>query len=165
MLGKRMEKALNGQVNEELRVACLYRSMSAYLHSFNLVGFANWMQGRPQDKLVQAIRICDYINERGGRAILPAVAAPPAEWGSPLAAFLEVHRRKQKLTALIDDLMKLATAGNDYITRSFLYWSVNDQAQELDSANQMLRKLQLVPKTPGVLFSIDPYGRVFAPPG
>jgi len=50
MIGKRMEEALNGQVNAELYSAYLYLSMDAYFESLNLAGFANWMHVQTQGK-------------------------------------------------------------------------------------------------------------------
>ena len=41
MISKKMEKALNEQVNAELFSAYLYLSMEAYFKSLNLDGFAN----------------------------------------------------------------------------------------------------------------------------
>jgi hypothetical protein len=44
MISKKMEKALNEQVNAELFSAYLYLSMESYFKSLNLNGFA---KGRP----------------------------------------------------------------------------------------------------------------------
>jgi ferritin len=43
MLPKKMEKALNDQVNAEFFSSYLYLSMSAYFTRKNLPGFAHWM--------------------------------------------------------------------------------------------------------------------------
>jgi len=42
MLKKKMEGALNEQINRELYSAYLYLSMSAYSEHIGLSGFANW---------------------------------------------------------------------------------------------------------------------------
>ena len=44
MLDKKMEDALNDQLNWELYSSYLYASMSAYFQAQNLTGFANWMR-------------------------------------------------------------------------------------------------------------------------
>ena len=44
MLSKKIENAINKQINAELWSAYLYLSMSAHFESINLGGFANWMQ-------------------------------------------------------------------------------------------------------------------------
>ena len=155
MLGNKMEKALNGQVNAELYSSYLYLSMSAYFESLKLRGFANWMRVQAQEEVVHAMKIYDHIIERGGRVILPAVEAPPTEWDSPLAVFEQVYSHEQKVTGLINDLVDLATSENDPATKSFLQWFVDEQAEEEDSANQVLQKLKLVGEAPDGLFMID----------
>ena len=42
MIGKKMESALNEQVNRELYSAYLYMSMSSFSDRIGLKGFANW---------------------------------------------------------------------------------------------------------------------------
>ena len=155
MIGKKMEEALNGQVNAELYSSYLYLSMSAYFESLKLRGFANWMRVQAQEEVVHAMKIYDHIIERGGRVILRPVEAPPTEWDSPLAVFEQVYSHEQKVTGLINDLVDLATSENDPATKSFLQWFVDEQAEEEDSANQVLQKLKLVGEAPDGLFMID----------
>ena len=107
MLSDRMQKALNGQVNAELYSSYLYLSMNAYFKSVNLDGFANWMFAQAQEELMHAMKIYEFINQRGGRVLLATVEAPPTEWDSPLAVFEETLRHEQKVTGLINDLIDL----------------------------------------------------------
>ena len=50
MLNKKIEEAINKQINAELWSAYLYLSMSAYFESENLPGFANWMKVQYQEE-------------------------------------------------------------------------------------------------------------------
>ncbi len=87
MLSRKIEEALNEQINSELYSAYLYLSMVAYFESVNLPGFANWMRVQTQEELMHAMKIYDFVNERGGRVILRQIKAPPNSWDSPLAVF------------------------------------------------------------------------------
>ena len=155
MIGKKMEVALNEQINAELYSSYLYLSMSAYLESLNLRGFAHWMRVQAREEEGHALKIYDHIIERGGRVTLGAVEAPPTEWDSPLAVFEQVASHEQKVTGLINELVDLATSENDHATRSFLQWFVAEQVEEEDAANQVLEKFKLVAAAPGGLFMID----------
>jgi len=155
MIGKKMEVALNEQINAELYSSYLYLSMSAYLESLNLRGFAHWMRVQAREEEGHALKIYDHIIERGGRVTLGAVEAPPTEWDSPLAVFEQVASHEQKVTGLINELVDLATSENDHATRSFLQWFVDEQVEEEDAANQVLEKFKLVAAAPGGLFMID----------
>lgn len=155
MLSKKMEEALNEQINAELYSAYLYLSMSAYFKSINLHGSANWMKVQAQEEMVHAMKIYDYVIERGDRVVLKAIAKPTTEWKSPLAAFQAAYKHEQHVTGLINDLVNLAVKEKDHATSVFLQWFVNEQVEEEASANEVVQKLKQVEKVPAGLFMID----------
>ncbi len=166
MVNKKIEGALNQQLNAELYSSYLYLSMSAYFQSINLPGFANWMRVQTQEELVHAMKFYDFINERGGRVILQGVEAPPAEWSSPLDVFENAYKHEQKVTGLINDLVNLAVGERDHATNIFLQWFVTEQVEEEASADEVVQKLKLVGDDSGGLFMLDGEmgQRVFTPP-
>ena len=166
MLNNDMEKALNAQVNAEMYSAYLYLSMSAYFQSKSLGGFASWMRVQAQEEMVHAMKLYDFINERGGRVILEPIEAPPTEWDSPLATFEAVYEHEQKVTGLINELVELALEKHDHATNIFLQWFVSEQVEEEDSANDVVEKIKLMGDARGGLFMLDRElgQRVFTPP-
>ena len=166
MLNKEMEKALNAQVNAEMYSAYLYLSMSAYFQSKSLGGFASWMSVQAQEEMVHAMKLYDFINERGGRVILELIEAPPTEWDSPLATMEAVYEHEQKVTGLINELVELALEKHDHATNIFLQWFVSEQVEEEDSANDVVEKIKLMGDARGGLFMLDRElgQRVFTPP-
>jgi ferritin len=155
MLSEKMQEALNGQINAETYSAYLYLSMSAYLESINLPGFAAWMRVQASEEMKHAMKFYEHITERRGRVTLKAVAAPPKEWSSPLNVFEDVFKHEQKVTGLIHDLVKLAGAEGDHAAGAFLQWFVTEQVEEEASADAVLQKLKLVGDSPGPLFMLD----------
>ena len=155
MLSEKMEAALNEQINAEMYSAYLYLSMASYFQSLSLGGFAAWMRVQAQEEMVHAMKIYDFVNERGGRVILKAVEAPQTEWDSPLAAFEGVYLHEQKVTGLINDLVELALEEHDHATNIFLQWFVTEQVEEEDSANGVVQKIKLMGDARGGLFMLD----------
>ena len=166
MLSKNMEKALNAQVNWELYSSYFYLSMSSYFASVSLTGCAGWMRVQTQEELFHAIKIYDYINGRGGRAIMEAIAKPPSDWKSPLHVFEEVLAHEQKVTGLINSLVNLAVDERDHATNNFLQWFISEQVEEEASVGAVLEKFKLIGKDKSGLFAIDLElaKRVFTPP-
>src|SRR4030043_473692 len=113
MISKKMEQALNSQVNAEMYSAYLYLSMESYFRSLNLNGFANWMRVQTQEEMMHAMKIYDFISERGGKVILKVIEGPPTEWKSPLAVLEAVYKHEQKVTGLINKLVDLAIEEKD----------------------------------------------------
>jgi ferritin len=114
MISKKMEKALNEQVNAELLSAYLYLSMEAYFKSLNLNGFATWMRVQTQEEVAHAMKIYGFIDERGGRITLKAIEGPQTKWDSPLTVFKEIYKHEQKVTSLINNLVNLAIEEKDH---------------------------------------------------
>ena len=166
MISKKMEKALNGQLNAELYSAYLYLSMAAYFESADLAGFANWMRVQDAEERFHAMKFYDYIIERGGRVTLGPIQTPPSDWDSPLAVFEATLTHEQKVTGLINDLMDLAREEKDNASEIFLQWFVNEQVEEEDNAGKVLGQLKLIEDSPQALFMMDREmgQRVFTPP-
>ena len=166
MISKKMERALNEQINAELYSAYLYLSMVAYFESVNMPGFAIWMKAQTQEEVAHAMKIYDFVNERGGRVILKPIEEPQTEWASPLAAFKAAYKHEQKVTGLINGLVNLAIEEKDHATNNFLQWFVNEQVEEESSVDEVVQKLKMVDKAPGGQFMIDKElgQRIFTPP-
>ncbi len=166
MLSDDMLQKLNSQLNAEMYSAYLYLSMAAHLESRDLDGFANWMRVQFQEEQMHAFKFFDFINSRGGRVALASIDAPPKDWDSPQAAFAHVLAHEQKVTGLINALATAAAAESDHATSAFLQWFVNEQVEEEESANRILRNLKLIGSDGAGLLVLDRELalRVFVPP-
>lgn len=166
MLNKTIQDALNGQVNAELYSSYLYLSMSAHFSDTGLDGFANWMRVQAQEELSHAMKIYDFIVERGGKAVMATIDAPPLEWKSPLDVVEEVLKHEQKVTGLINDLVDLAIKEKDHATNIFLQWFVTEQVEEEASVGDILNKVRLTEGKGNGMFILDKEmgTRVFTPP-
>ena len=166
MIGKKMEKALNDQINAEMYSAYLYLAMSAYFESENLPGCASWMKVQTQEETAHTMKLFDFVNERGGRVVLKAIEQPPKGWKSPLAAFEAAYEHEQLVTGRINKLVDLAIQEKDHAANAFLQWFVNEQVEEETSADAVVQNLRMAEKAPGAMFMIDRElgQRTFTPP-
>jgi ferritin len=155
MIEKKMEKAINEQINAELYSSYLYLSMSAYFSSINLNGFSGWMHTQAQEELVHAMKFYDYVIERGGSVTLTKIEAPPTEWDSPLDVFQYTYQHEQKVTGLINALVDVAASLKDHATTVFLQWFVEEQVEEEASASEAVETLQLIGDSKQGLFMLD----------
>lgn len=155
MLSKKMEKALNEQINAELESAYVYLSLAAYYESENLEGFSSWMEAQSQEEVEHAMKVYRYIQSRGGRVSLAKIDAPKSEWKSPLDGFEAAYQHEKMITSRIDDLVGLANKEDDYASHEFLMWFVAEQVEEEDSTSRVVERLKLVGEAPSGLFMID----------
>jgi ferritin len=166
MINKKMEKAINEQINAEFYSAYLYLAMSTHFAAEGLAGFATWMRMQVQEEMFHAMKMYDFLNERGGRVVLAAINQPPADWKSPLDVFEKVAAHEVKVTGMINDLVNLALTEKDHATYIFLQWFVTEQVEEEASASGVRQKLKLIGKDASGLFVLDREmgQRVFTPP-
>ncbi len=144
MLSKRLQGALNDQITEELQSAYIYLSMCAYFEAQNLRGMAHWMRLQAQEEIKHAMKIFDFVNDRGGRVQLGALDKPPADFKSPLDAFQKALAHEQKITSLINKLYDLADDEDDYPTEVMLQWFIEEQVEEEKSASEIVEQLKLI---------------------
>jgi len=144
MIAKKLETALNKQINEEIFSAYLYLSMSAYFLSLNLDGFASWMKVQAQEEMSHAMKFFDFLSEMDGRVSLLAVKEPEKAWKSPLAAFQAVHRHEQHISGCINELYRLGAAESCYPMQVMLQWFIKEQVEEEAAAVRIVHELTLV---------------------
>ena len=155
MLSKVMQDGINEQIKNELYSAYLYLSMSAHCESINLPGCANWMRMQELEERVHALKLFDFVNERGGRVTLQAIDQPPVEFESPLGIFEQTLEHERKVTAMINRLYKLALEGSDYPTQVMLQWFIEEQVEEEASAEQIVETLKMIGEKTQALLMLD----------
>ena len=155
MLSKKLEAALNQQINEEYYSSYIYLAMAAYLEDQNLDGCAHWMQMQAQEEYQHAMKIFDYMVDRGGRVELFEVKAPPKEWDSPLAVFKAALEHEQYMTGNINKLTDLAIGEKDHATSNLMQWYVSEQVEEEAQVEDIVKKLEMMGADGPGLFMID----------
>jgi len=166
MLNKRLETELNKQLNAELFSAYLYLSMSASMASKNLSGFSNWMKVQFEEEQFHALKLYNYIIDRGGKVTLTEIAAPKTEWNDIIDVFEDVLAHEKKVTGLINELVNIAMEEKDHATVNALQWFVTEQVEEEATVSDLLDQLKLVEGKGSGLFILDREAklRVYTPP-
>jgi ferritin len=155
MLKPAVEQALNNQIQKEFHSAYIYLAMSAYFEAENLPGAAHWMRHQAEEEQEHAMKIFDFIHDRGGRVALQAIGEPPATFDSPLTVFEAAYAHEQKVTQSIHDLYALAVKEGDYPTQVMLQWFIDEQVEEEKNASAIVAQLHMVGDSPAALFMID----------
>ncbi|MFC1703765.1 ferritin [Candidatus Omnitrophota bacterium] len=143
-MDKKLVKAFNEQIKNELYSAYLYLSMAAYCDSINLPGCAHWMKLQAGEEEGHAMKMFDFLSDRGDRVKLQAIPQPPEEFSSAKGVFEETLKHEKKVTALINKLYELANDVEDNAASIFLQWFVTEQVEEEKNASDILAQLKVV---------------------
>ena len=155
MLNKKIEDAINAQINAEMWSAYLYLSMSAWCAKTGRPGMANWFEIQFREEQDHARIFFNYVLQRGGEVKLQPIEGVPQEWKSPLDVFESTLAHEQKVTALINNLFALTTAENDYASQSMLKWFIDEQVEEEENAQNMIDNLRMIGDNGYGLFMLD----------
>lgn len=155
MISKVMQDALNDQINKELYSSYLYLSMAAYFEDKNLPGFAHWMRVQEAEERDHAMKIYDFLLERGGRVNLKAIDAPKTEWSSTLEVAEEVAAHEAKVTASIYALYEVALKEKDYPAQVMLHWFISEQVEEEKNAAEIVANLKLIEERGTAVLMLD----------
>lgn len=155
MLNKTMQDAINDQIKHELYSAYIYLSMSAYAEAANWTGSARWLRMQAAEEQEHAMKLFDFVNDRGGKVTLQAIAQPPHEFTSLLDLFEQVLAHERKVTGLIHRLYEIAQSEKDYAAQNMLQWFVDEQVEEEKNATQIVESLKLVGTQGTALFMVD----------
>ena len=155
MLSKKMEKALNAHMNEELYSFYIYLSMSAYLDATYFKGMAAWMQQQAKEEMAHAMKFFHYIQERNSEVTLHAIAQPPKSWDSALAVFEDAYAHEQHITSRINALYELAVKESDHATAGFLQWFIKEQVEEEASVDPIVHRLKLAGDNVAAVYVLD----------
>ncbi len=166
MISKKLQDAINDQINKELFSEYLYISMRSWCLANDLEGMANWMAVQSQEERFHAMKFYNFLNDRGARIILKAIDAPQNDFKSPEDVIQTGLNHEFTVTASINKLMDLSISEGDHAAVSFLKWFVDEQVEEEANFTKVLNKIKLSGGAGAGLFMIDQElaKRVFVPP-
>ncbi len=155
MISKKMNEALNKQLNFELYSAYVYLAMAANADSMGLKGFSNWFHVQYQEELFHADRFYAYILEKEGEIELEKIDKPKKEYKDAYDLFEATQLHEREVTKRIYELASLALKEHDHGTHSWLQWFITEQQEEEANVKDIKDKLKLAGSTGQGLFMIN----------
>ncbi|MBK1832257.1 ferritin [Verrucomicrobiaceae bacterium R5-34] len=159
MIHEELEAAINEQINQELTASYNYLGMSTYFDVENLDGFANWMMMQSDEEKVHAMRLLQYLQDRGGKVVLNTIPSPETGYSNPLQVFKKALDTEIENTRSINKLYELALKLNDHATKSHLQWFLDEQVEEEKSIEDIIALLDRIgDDSAGLLYLNDKLG-------
>lgn len=150
-----VQDAINDQIRNEFYAAYLYLAMAAHFESKSLEGFARWMRLQAQEEVGHAMRLYDFMIDRGARVVLHQIDEPAVDFGEPVEAFRSALEHEQKVTQSINELYKLAAEHDDYAAQVELQWFVTEQVEEEDTTGKAVEQLEMAADSSAAILMLD----------
>jgi ferritin len=129
---------LNVQVKEEFFSYWTYLQMSYNLHAMGYRGFAKWFEAQAGEEMGHATKIAGYLVEVGAPVKLAALEMPRADYKSVKEIVETALEHEKKITRLINECADVAEKNNDKATENFLAWFIDEQIEEVSTAQKLL---------------------------
>jgi ferritin len=155
MMSKKIQDALNAQINLEQYSAQLYLAMSAHCERRSFRGFAHWLRIQAQEETKHALKLVDFVLDRGGHLELATVAAPGSDFGGVTQVFEKILEHEKGISTKIAALFELSRTERDYASEIALQWYVTEQVEEEANVGQIVDQLKAIGEQGGGIWYLD----------
>jgi len=144
MLSSRLEAIMNEQIGKEAYSSNLYLAMASCAEFKGFEGIANWFYAQAEEEHLHMLKFIRFINEKGGRAIIPALEMPPTDFQDPNVAFATVLKHEMYITSSINEILYIAIEEKDFSSQNWLQWFVSEQTEEEAAVRRIIDKLNIL---------------------
>lgn len=144
MLSSKVEELLNAQIEKEGYSSLLYLAMASWAEAQGYPGISQWLYAQADEEKGHMLQFVHYVNDRGGKSVIPGLKKPPSEYDNTGQMFNDVMSHEQFISASINDIVALCIEEKDYTTQNWLQTFVAEQIEEETSVQEILDKLKLV---------------------
>jgi ferritin len=155
IMNARIEEALNQQIVKEASSSQFYLAMASWAENHGLNGTSKFLYQHSDEERFHMLKLVKFINERGGKADIPAVDKPPVEFGDLENVFSLLLEHEMAVTKSINEVVDICLQEKDYATHNFMQWYVAEQLEEEALARTILDKLKLIGSDKGGLYLFD----------
>lgn len=155
MLPKKIEAALNAQIEIEASSSQSYLAMASWAETNGLSGTSAFLYRHSDEERIHMLKLIKFVNDRGGKAVVPALKQPQKEYKSITDIFQTLLDHETHVTASINKVVDLCLKEKDYTTHNFMQWYVSEQIEEETLARTLIDKLQLIGTDKGGLYLFD----------
>jgi ferritin len=154
-MNDRVRQLLNDQIAHEFHAAYTYLAIAAHFESSNYEGFAKWMRLQAQEETEHAMKLFEYLVERGERISLGTIEQPKQDYGTPLDAFRTALAHERKVSGQINAIYEAATEAKDYPTVVMLQWFIQEQVEEENVTGTAVEQLEMAGDNRAALLFLD----------
>ncbi len=149
MLKPDIEAILNKQVSLEAQSSALYLSIGSWAESKGYHGVADFFYAHSEEERQHMLKLIKFINERGGKAEIPAIDKPKQDFKNVKEVFNLLLETERENTMKVSEIVHSSLKAGDYTTHNFVQWYVTEQMEEEALAQTVLEKLEMAGEAPG----------------
>jgi len=154
-MNKKIEKALNVQIQKEANSSQLYLSMASWAETKGFVGITEFLYAHSDEERIHMLKLIKFVNERGGQANIPSLDKPKSDFKTLEEVFQNLLDHEIMVTNSINELVHICLQEKDYTTHNFMQWFVSEQLEEEALARTIMDKIKMIGSDKGGLYLLD----------
>jgi ferritin len=155
-LSPSVEKALNQQIAIEATASQLYLGWGSWAERAGFPGVSSFFYAQSAEERQHMLKMIQYVNKRGGSALIPATEAQNPKFSTDLLPLFESFLVEEEVvTHHINEVIHECVTSKDYITHDFLQWFAQEQIQEESLCRDLIDRLKLLEGDKSGLYVFD----------
>jgi ferritin len=150
-----METLLNEQIKVEAHSSAVYLAMASWCNRHGFDGSAGYFQKQSGEERGHMLKLFNYVNDLGGRALSPEITNIVQEYESFRSVFEVALQQEIFVTQQINRLADNCLKAKDYVTFQFVQWFLKEQIEEEYVARRALELFEVIGEEGVGRFEID----------
>jgi len=155
MISTEIVIALNSQIKLEANASMQYLAMASWAEINGFNGVAGFFFNQSEEERLHMIKLVKFINERGGKAVIPELDKAKSEYDSLQHIFTAFLESEETVTNNVNKIVFQSLEIKDYTVHNFMQWYVSEQAEEEALARTILDKFKIIGNDKGGLYLFD----------
>jgi ferritin len=139
-----IENLLNDQIKHEASASMQYLAMASWADVKGYSGVSEFFYAQAEEERLHMTKLVKFVNERGGKVIIPALDKPKGDFDSLTALFEKFLSSEVFVTEQINRVIYECLQHKDYNVHNFMQWYVSEQLEEEAVARTLLDKLNII---------------------
>ncbi len=154
-MSSKLKKLLDNQIALEANASNYYLTMASWCEFTGYEGASAFFFSQSDEERQHMLKIVHFLNGRGTPAEIPQVKKTTDRFKSLEELMKTSLKNEQAVTAAITKMVEAASKEKDHATFTFLQWFVNEQMQEEEKFETILRKFELIGRDKLAINEID----------
>jgi ferritin len=155
MVTKKVEKAINLQIQREEHSARLYLAMASWAEHNGFPGASDWLYAQTEEERIHMLKLVHYLNDRGGNVVFSPMDPLDLKFKTLVDLFHQVLKHEEFISASINALYDVCTKEKDFSSANYLQWYITEQIEEESTVRSILDQLKLTGTDKGGMFLMD----------
>lgn len=142
LISKKVAAAIYKQIGQEFFASMQYEAISAWFKQQGLPRLSAHYAQQAAEERTHAHRFMKYVVDAGTPLEIPPIDAPKCHFKSAEDAAKVALEHELIVTDSIKALFDLAEKHGDRFTQNSLQWFINEQLEEVSSADELLQMIK-----------------------